>query len=165
MTGKVFSTIGGLKQIRHLINKETSLTIHNSLILHLFDYCDTVWGTVDSSLATMLQELNNRAGRVISELGYEIRSSEIRNQLGWSTLQERRTKHISTLMYKLLHSEAPYLKRLFHYVNESSNYDLRDSNINLILPKPNSDYLKESLSFTGSKVWNNLHLNTKISTF
>ena len=67
-------------------------------------------------------------------------------------------------MYKILHNEAPYLKRLFHYVNESSNYDLRDSNINLILPKPNSDYIKESLSFTGSKVWNNFPLNTKIST-
>ena len=81
MAGKVSSTIGGLKQIRHLINKVTALTIHNSLILPLFDYCDIVWDTVGSSLATRLQKLNNRAGRVISELGYEIRSSEIRNQL------------------------------------------------------------------------------------
>ena len=123
-----------------------------------------MWNTVGSSLATSLQELNNRTDCVISELGYEIRSSEIRNHLGWSTLQERRTKHISTLMYKILHNEAPnYLNQLFHYVNESSNYDLRDSNINLILPKRNSDYLKKRFSFTGSKVWNNLHLNTKIS--
>ena len=91
MAGKVSSAIGGLKQIRHLINKEAAVTIHNSLILPLFDYCDTVWDTISSSLATRLQKLNNRAGRVISELGYEIRSSEIRNHLGWSTLQERRT--------------------------------------------------------------------------
>ena len=68
-------------------------------------------------------------------------------------------------MYKILHNKAPnYLKQLFHYVNESSNYELRDSNINLILPKPNSDYLKKSFSLTGSKAWNNLPLNTKIST-
>ena len=79
MAGKVSSAIGGLKQlIRSLINKEIALTIHNSLILPLFDYCDIVWDTVGSSLATRLQKLNNRAGRVISELGYEIRSSEIR---------------------------------------------------------------------------------------
>ena len=113
MAGKVSSTIGGLKQIRHLINKVTALTIHNSLILPLFDYCDTVWDTVGSTLAIRLQELNNRAGRVINELGYKIRSSEIGNQLGWSTLQERRPKHISTLMYNILHNEASYLKRLF----------------------------------------------------
>ena len=130
----------------------------------MFDYCDIVWDTVGSSQATRLQKLNKRAGRVISELGYEIRSSEIRNHLGWSTLQHRRTKHISTLMYKMLHNEAPnYLKRLFHYVNESSNYELRDSNYNLILPKPNSDYLKKSFAFTGSKAWNNVPLNNKIS--
>ena len=88
-----------------------------------------MWDTVGSSLATRLQKLNNRAGHVISELGYEIRSSEVRNHLaGWSTLQERRTKHISTLLYKMLHNEAPnYLKQLFHYVTgESSNYELRD---------------------------------------
>ena len=78
VVGKVSSAIGRLKQIRQLINKETALTIHNSLILPLFDYCDIVWDTVGSSLATRLQKLNNRAGRVISELGYEIRSSEIR---------------------------------------------------------------------------------------
>ena len=110
-------------------------------------------------------KLNNRAGRVIGEFGYEIRSSEVRNHLGWSTLQERRTKHISTLMYKILHNEARnYLKQLFHYVIESSNYELRESNINLIsLPKPNSDYLKKIFTFTGSKAWNNVPLNTKIS--
>ena len=55
VAGKVSSAIGGLKQIRHLINKETALTIHNSLILPLFDYCDIVWDTVGSSLATRLQ--------------------------------------------------------------------------------------------------------------
>ena len=68
-------------------------------------------------------------------------------------------------MCKILHNEAlNYLKQLFHFVNESSNSDLRDSNINLILPKSNSDYLKTSFSFTGFKAWNNLPLNTKIST-
>ena len=43
VVGKVSSAIGRLKQIRQLINKETALTIHNSLILPLFDYRDTVW--------------------------------------------------------------------------------------------------------------------------
>ena len=80
----------------------------------MFDYCDTLWDTVNSSLATRLQKLNNRASRV---LGYEIKTSEIRNQLGWSTLQERGRKHISTLMYKILHNDAPnYLKQLHFYM-------------------------------------------------
>ena len=62
-------------------------------------------------------------------------------------------------MYTILHNETPnYLKQLLHYVNESSNYDLRDRNINLILPKPKTDYLKKRFSFTGSKVWNRIFL-------
>ena len=51
---KVSSTISGLRQIRHLVDKETSITIYNSLIQPLFDYCDIVWDNIGSTLATMV---------------------------------------------------------------------------------------------------------------
>ena len=51
-------------------------------------YCDIVWDTIGVTLATRLQKLNNRTGRTISQLGYEVRSSDIRSQLGWTTLEE-----------------------------------------------------------------------------
>ena len=35
---KVSSAIGGLRQVRSFINKETAITIYNSLIQPLFDY-------------------------------------------------------------------------------------------------------------------------------
>ena len=82
---KVSSAIGGLRQIRHLVDKETSITIYNSMIQPLFDYCDIVWDNIGSTMATRLQKLNNLAGRVICEIGYEVRSSDIRSQLSWST--------------------------------------------------------------------------------
>ena len=50
---KVSSTIGGLRQIRHLVDKETSITIYNSLIQPLFDYCDIVWDNIGSTMATI----------------------------------------------------------------------------------------------------------------
>ena len=116
-----------------------------------------------STMATRLQKLNNlHAGRVIREIGYEVRSSNIRSQLGWSILAERRTNHKLTMMYKILRDEAPiYLKNDFILSNDGV-YNLRGSNVNVILPKPKTNFLKKSFKFSGAKLWNNLPLNTKL---
>lgn len=160
---KVSSAIGGLRQIRHLVNKKTAITIYNALIRSLFDYCDLVWDSVNLTLAKRLQKLNNRAGRVISQLGYDVRSNDIRNQLGWTTLAERRAEHKCILMYKILRAEAPiYLKQLFPHVSNDEEYYLGDRKINLILPKAKTEYMKKSFKFSASKLWNSLPLETKL---
>ena len=70
-----------LRQVRRFVREKTSVTIYNSLIKPLFDYCDFAWGNVSSSIATRLQKLQNRATRAITGKGYENRSSEMRKQL------------------------------------------------------------------------------------
>ena len=158
---KVSSAIGGLRQVRSFINKETAITIYNSLIQPLFDYCDIVWDSLGASQAKRLQKLNNRAGRAICQLGYEVRSSLIRSQLGWSTLEDRRRKNKSITMHKILYGNSPtYLKQCFHYANSGREYNLRRSE-NLILPKPKTEYLRKSFTFSGVKVWNSLPVYLK----
>ena len=139
LSRKVSSAICGLRQVRPFVDFKTAKTIYNSLIQPLFDYCDVVWDTVGAVPGTRLQKLNNRAARVITQTGYEVRSSDIRNQLGWSTLDERRQNHKSIMMYKVLNGIAPaYLKRYFSYGADISRCCLRGSGINLSLPKPNN---------------------------
>ena len=148
--------------MRPFVDLKTAKTIYNSLIKPLFDYCDVVWDTIGAVSSTRLQKLNNRAARVITQTGYEVRSSDIRNQLGWSTLDERRQNHKSIMMYKVLNGIAPaYLKRYFSYGADTSRYFLRGSGVNLSLPKPNTDYMKKSLKFSGAKLWNSLPVQLK----
>ena len=52
--------------------------------------------------ASILQKLQNRAARVITHQGYDVRSNEIRKTLHWKTLAEMRDTHKLTLMYKIL---------------------------------------------------------------
>ena len=47
----------------------------------MFDYCDVVWGNLDQGLATKLQKLQNRAARIITFQGYDVRSAQTRKQL------------------------------------------------------------------------------------
>ena len=122
-----------------------------------------MWDNIGSTMAyTRLQKLNNLDGRVICEIGHEVRSSDIRSQLSWSTLAERRTNHKLIMIYKILRDEAPtYLKNDFILGNDGV-YNLRGSNVNVILPKPKTNFLKKSFKFSGAKLWNNLPLNTKL---
>ena len=98
---KVSSAIGGLKQIRPFVSKDVLILIYNSLIQPQFDYCDVIWDTLSKELATRLQRLQNRAARVITKSTYEIRSHDIRKDLGWEELSHRRAKHKALLMHKI----------------------------------------------------------------
>ena len=155
---KVSSVIAGLRQVRPFISIETALTIYQSLILPLFDYCDVVWDNLSlTSLADGLQRLQNRAARVITREGYEVRSHDIRSRLGWNTLAERRSKHKATTMFKVLNGYAPpYMSELFSPITESIPYNLRGREQNITLPLPKRDYCKRSFQYCGPKTWNAL---------
>ena len=58
-------------------------------------------------------------------------------------------------MYKRANNLAPaYPCNLF--ARRISNYDLRDVNGKLLLPKLRTDYLKHSFSHSAALLWNNL---------
>ena len=77
----------------------------------MFDYCDVVWDNLDQGLATRIQKLQNRAARIITFQGYDVRSAQIRKQLNWEELASRRQKHLSLLMYDTVNGNIPsYLR-------------------------------------------------------
>lgn len=162
---KVSSAIGGLKQVRPFISEKTAILIYKSLILPYFDYCDIVWDHFSAHQATRLQKLQNRAARVITKHGYEVRSHDIRIKLGWKTLSERRIQHRAIMMYKALNGLAPsYIVDLFKPLSEYISYSLRSRDMNLHLPKPRTDFLKNSFMYSGAKLWNDLSSELKSKT-
>ena len=140
------------------------LTIYNSLIQLLFDYCDVVRDSLPAAGAGILQKLQNRAARVITHQGYDIRSNEIRKTLNWKTLAEMRDIHKLTMMYKILNNLAPnYLKDHFETSAIDNFYKLRNRKLCLALPKPQTEYLKKRFAFSGVKLWNTLPEDVKCS--
>ena len=64
-------------------------------------------------------------------------------------------KQKAMLMYKIIHKTAPvYLQELFS--GNKTGYNLRDSCGKLFLPKPRTEYLKRSFTYSGAKLWNSL---------
>ena len=150
LSKKISRAIGGLKQVRRFVPTHTLITIYKALIQPLFDYCDVVWSGLNEGLANRLQKLQNRAARIITQSSYEIRSAAILERLGWDNLAMRRFEHKVTMMYKVLNNNAPaYLQEQFKQLKDSVPYNLRNADVNLALPKPNSEYLKKSFGYSG----------------
>lgn len=66
-----------------------------------FDYCSPLWDTCGKQLKDKLQKIQNRAGRVITGSSYDVRSTDVLNNLKWKTLETRRFHTKATLMYKI----------------------------------------------------------------
>ena len=79
-----------------------------------FNYCSAVWGNINKGLADKLQEMQNRAARILTSSKYEVRSSVLLDELGWERLINVRLKHLAVTMYKIHNDLSPsYLRRIF----------------------------------------------------
>ena len=164
---KVSRAISGLRQARDFVDMKTLTMIYNALIQPHFDYCDAVWGNINSGLATRLQRLQNRAARVITSQNYDVRSADILNELNWDNLASRREKILSMLIYDAVHHNVPeYISELSPLISKSNTYKfrLRNNNLNInISHNPKTDYYKSSFSFRDTIHWNALSSDLKTS--
>ena len=150
----VSSGIGALKRLRPFIC-DSNIAIYRALIEPYFDYCCPVWDGLSNELADRLQQLQNRAIRVITKSDYYSSDTALRGKLGWDNLCTRRKKQKLKLMFKTLNDQSPeYLKGLFKPF--STGYSLRNTDNKLALPKPRTDFLKRSFSYSGAHLWNSL---------
>ena len=80
-----------------------------------------------------------------------------------NTLSINAEKQKAILMFKTLSGLTPqYLEEMFS--SRIGHYTLRHSNRKLFIPKPNTDYLKHSFSYSGASLWNSLPKFLRLST-
>lgn len=166
LSKKISSAIGGLKRVRQYVPFKILLVIYNSLIQSHFDYCDVVWNSgLNLELSSRLQKLQNRAARVITQADYETSSMEILRNLNWNDLLTRRIYNSAIMMYKILYGQSTdYLHECYQKRSETNIYQLRNSEVDVSLPKPNTNYLKKSFLYNGGLIWNSIPKEIRLST-
>ena len=141
--------------VRPFISMITAIKIYKGLIEPHFDCCSAVWDGLTQQLSEKLQKLQNRAIRAITKSSYDGSSRFLLNSLGWDNLSIRRAKQKANLTYKCINNLAPAnLCNLF--APRTPNYYFSNAKKKLMLPKPRTDYLKSSFSYSSALLWNNL---------
>ena len=151
LVGKINRGLGILKRSSFVVEKDSLLTIYNTIILPHFDYCAVVWGSCNDTLITRLQRLQNRAMRIILKCPFRTHISTMLNDLNWMCLRQRIFYLQCVWMWKVNHGLVPeYLSSKF---KTNSSYSTRFSNSN--------NYFVEicnhkSFKYTGTRAWNSL---------
>ena len=154
---KISSTIGALKRVRPFISRKTAVQVYTALIQPHFDYCCSVWDELGDTLATKLQKLQNRTARVITRSSYDADAGALLTLYNWIISIIRRKKIKAQLMFKILKGNAPsYPKSFFSVRIRTFEYDVRNNQSKLNIPKPRTNYLKRSICYSGALLWNNL---------
>ncbi len=147
--------------MKKIVPITTLKKVYNAIILPHFDYCSLVWDNCSDYLIDKLQKLQNRAARVITGATYETRSHDVLKELHWQPLKER-LKHKKLLfMRKIRNNELPISTTNMFDIKTNSRYNLRSNNRDFTLDKPNTNFMKKSISYAASSAWNKLPLEAK----
>ena len=93
------------------------------------------------TLVSKLQNLQNRAARILTYSNYDANADNLIKKLGWIKLDSQRTIHKAVMVYKSLNGLTPdYLSSKFIERSSVSNYSLRDSEGKLAIPQPHKSY-------------------------
>ena len=146
-----------LNRIKQYLNVPTRKLFYNAYILPHLDYCCTIWGNANSELMNTLIKFQKRAARSILDKPIETPSGELFTELKWMTFPKRVMYQKDVLMYKIMNNLAPpYLANIFKS-KDVHDRTLRSTSENLLyIPKPNIELYRNSLAYSGSKIWNSI---------
>ena len=146
---KITAGISALLRLKEYADKHTLLSVYNALIYPYF--------SIGEAQSKCLQKLQNRAARIIKNLGNNVDHTFALHELGWGPLTDDRRKIKAKMMYKVLNKLGPTsLGNLFTYKDEVTCYNLWDVSSSLYLPKPRTNNMKKSFMYDWAFQWNSI---------
>ena len=131
---KISAGLSVLRRVSRTIPFSTRETMYKALIVPYFDYCNCVWRHIGKEFSEKLQQLQNRAARIVTLSNYETWSKDLLDELGWEVLEVRRVSQLAIVMYKITHDiSPPYLRNIFVNVSDVHSYNLRNSSVKVLL--------------------------------
>ena len=152
-----------LLRIKFFLDIHSRKLFYNAYILPHLDYCSTIWGNCSDHLKNELIKIQKRAARIILDRPVDSPSADLFKQLKWMTFPERVDYKKAICIFKSLQSDnikcPSYILNKFQFVNDTR---LRSSHQKLLkVPKPNMEFYRNSLNYSGPKLWNDIPLDIR----
>lgn len=158
---KVNKRLGLLSRIRSCLTLKAANCVYRSVIEPIFNYTDTAWGNLSIGCSKNLQQLQNRAARIILRLDSSRDNFDI---LKWTDLETNRKIHKCVLVFKCLYNLVPqYLSNYFTRNSCFHTHNTRRKS-DLHLPKQKLSLGKRTFRFSGSVLFNSLPAHIKHTT-
>ena len=147
-----------ISHVRKYLTEDACNHAVRSLVLSRLDYGNSLLANINVSDVKRLQQIQNRAARLVLGARRREPSAPLLKQLHWLPIKERIDYKLALLVYKCMMSTAPlYLSSLLT-MPVSSRYFLRSQNDKTLLqiPRTNTKAAECSFSYAGPVIWNTL---------
>ena len=110
----------------------------------------------------VLQKLQNRAARIVTNSSYDSSASALIKSLNWPTVADMIKTETACMVYKSINAVAPdYLSEMFVKNSTCSRKNLRNTATDLQVPLMRTSNGQRAFSYRGVGVWNLLGCDVK----
>lgn len=151
-----------LRALKFKINRKSLEKIYIAFIRPLLEYSDSVWDNCSTECKNQLESIHNEAARIVSGATKLCSLEKLLAELGWETLQQRRTKHKLIIFYKIVNGLTPdYLPDVLPpLVGDGNPYSLRNAN-DIQTMRARTNLFFNSFFPSTIRAWNNLPQDIK----
>ena len=159
---KAWARINVMKRLRYLLDRKSLEIIYISFIRPILEYADVVWDNCAAYQKQELELVQHEAARIVTGCTRLVSIRLLYNEVGWESLESRRSKHKLILFFKMVKGLTPdYLSRLTpQSVGERSARALRNSS-NLTGIRTRSALYNNSFLPSVIQSWNSLPAEAK----
>ena len=142
------------------------LDLYFKIILPGVNHALPIWGghSIKDGFKS-LESIHCRAARIIFDFSLDMPSAEVLNRAKWDSIFYMYKLGLAKLVYKVYYDLTP--PDMLHIIVKAENkHGLRNGN-KAVVPRFNTNFMKHSIAYRGSVIWNALsqRLNVKTSNF
>ncbi len=149
--------LGIMKKLKFQLCRQSLNQIYVSYMRPILEYASVVWDNCAEYEKEQLEKIQNEAARIVTGLTRSVSLVNLRQEIGWQLLSDRRHLQKLSVMYKADNNQLPsYLTNLIPpQVNTGTHYNLRNQN-DIITPATRIEIFKSSFVPSTVQLWNGL---------
>ena len=121
-----------------------------------------MWGSCGETRLLILQKLQNRAARIVTNSSYDARADALIEKLNWPTISEIIKRETTNMVYKSLNGPLPmHLSNIFSRNSSRDTVYLRNSESDLRVSLFKNTNGQKSFAYLGAHLWINLESEVK----
>ena len=122
------SRLGQINRVKHVLDRQTLLTVINALVFSKLFYCSNVWTNITGKNINKLQSVQNFACRIVSGARKYDHVTPLLKELRWLPVATQLYYRSATMAFKCMTGCVPaYISAQFIKRQEVSNHHTRNS--------------------------------------
>jgi len=156
-----------MNRLKFIFPKEILLQLYHALIHSHILYALPVWSLTYKTYLNKVAALQNKAAKIITGANWNDKSLSSYNSLKMLKLNELYKLETAKIMHYIYTHEQPYnLSQYFSKSGCNHTYSTRNSTLaNFSIPLYRTTKVQQSYHYQGSKIWNSIPHDIKISPF